>query len=99
MGNETPKDGQWPSDASEQGYIQGRRAALIGMARHFIHELGDLQSSMPFLNWYAEREEIVACLRRICEAHGDNDWPDELRLVDVLEKHLERHLQDKEGST
>lgn len=42
----------------------------------------------------AERMEAVAVLRRACEAHGDNDWPDDLCLGDVIEKHLLRHLEE-----
>lgn len=40
----------------------------------------------------AERAETVAALRRVCDEFGDNDWPDELHLGDVVEKHLRRHL-------
>ena len=42
--------------------------------------------------WAIERQEIVAQLRSFCEEYGDNDWPDELHLADVLEKHLYRHV-------
>jgi hypothetical protein len=27
----------------------------------------------------------------------DNNWPDNLNLVDVIEKHLERHLHEAFG--
>jgi hypothetical protein len=33
-------------------------------------------------------------LRRVCAKFGDNDWSDDLRLADVLEKHLLRHLEN-----
>src|SRR2546423_657496 len=35
-----------------------------------------------------EREDVVKLLRDACEEHGDNDWPDNLHLTDVIEKHL-----------
>jgi hypothetical protein len=35
-----------------------------------------------------ERSEAIATCRRICEAHGDNDWPDDLHLSDIIENHL-----------
>jgi hypothetical protein len=40
-----------------------------------------------------ERKGAIRLLREICEAHGDNDWPDDLQLEDILEKHLLRHLE------
>jgi len=38
-----------------------------------------------------ERAEAIQVLRRVCERLGDNDWPDNLHLVDILSKHLEDH--------
>lgn len=43
--------------------------------------------------WIAEREAAIAALRRLCAAHGDNDWPESLHLADIIEKHLGRHLE------
>ena len=39
-----------------------------------------------------ERDEAVTALRRICATHGGLDWPADLHLADILEKHLERYL-------
>jgi hypothetical protein len=39
-----------------------------------------------------EREDVMKLLRRVCEEHGDNNWPDDLHLYDVLVKHLFIHL-------
>lgn len=41
-----------------------------------------------------EREEAIVALRRICERHGDNEWNERLALADILEKHLERYLEE-----
>jgi hypothetical protein len=40
-----------------------------------------------------ERDDVRKVLRCICEDFGDNDWPDDLHLVDVIYKHLYRHLE------
>ena len=40
----------------------------------------------------AERVEVVAYLRGVCEVEGDNAWEDDLHLQDVIEKHLMCHL-------
>ena len=42
--------------------------------------------------WEHERAETVQKLRAICAEFGDNNWPDDLHLADVLEKHLLRNL-------
>ena len=39
-----------------------------------------------------ERRETIAMLRQVCEEFGDNEWPDNLHLADIIEKHLWRHL-------
>lgn len=41
----------------------------------------------------AMRAEFIAALRKVCEAHGDNDWPDELHPSDIINKHLLPHLE------
>jgi hypothetical protein len=33
-----------------------------------------------------------ACTGQKSDRHGDNDWPDDLHLADVIDKHLARHL-------
>ena len=39
-----------------------------------------------------ERAAVVALLRWECGKDGDNDWPDELHLADVIERHLLNYL-------
>jgi hypothetical protein len=39
-----------------------------------------------------EREKTISALRELCAAFGDNDWPNDLHLADVIEKHLGKHL-------
>jgi hypothetical protein len=76
----------------EQAYIAGQRAALAAMLQQCIRDLGHSDTRPEY--FIAERLAAVAALRRVCAAHGDNDWPDNLHLADVIEKHLERHLPE-----
>lgn len=41
-----------------------------------------------------ERAQVVVLLRELCADFGDNDWPDNLHLYDVIEKHLARRLHE-----
>jgi len=43
-----------------------------------------------------EREETLRMIRKLCEQHGDDKWPDNLHLGDALEKHLAPYLDDDE---
>lgn len=45
-------------------------------------------------HYKAERDEAVKVLRRVCAVSGDNNWPDDLHLADVIDKHLEWHLPE-----
>jgi hypothetical protein len=54
-----------------------------------------LKNAQLFATFSVEREESVAMLRTVCTNFGDNDWPDDLHLADVIEKHLWRHLEKK----
>lgn len=44
-----------------------------------------------------EREDVIKLLRRVCAEHGNNDWPDNLHLYDVLTKYLFDILDLDEG--
>lgn len=82
---------------SEQDFIEGERRALLGILAHVTSRLQSLDGSTAFRDTaahVAERQEAIAKLREVCAAHGDNDWPDDLNLADVIEKHLFRHLED-----
>ncbi len=45
-----------------------------------------------FEQWQAERRDIVAALREVCEHHGDNEWTDNINLGDAINMHLGNHL-------
>lgn len=74
----------------EPSYIEGSRMGWLHILSVALRELG--QEERDKYGWIREREAAVAALRRVCRTHGDNDWPENLHLADVIEKHLERHL-------
>jgi hypothetical protein len=80
-------------DETEAIYLAGRRAAWRSVLHHAIRELGykDDWFTSP-ARMIAEREDAIAALREVCGEHGDNDWPNDLRLADIIEKHLATHL-------
>ena len=83
----------------EQSYTQGRNAAHIGTMLNCLRALGFNNAeaaNMAHVAWIEERQAAVNALRDLCETFGDNDWPDELHLGDVIEKHLARPLQRRE---
>ncbi|KKM67974.1 hypothetical protein LCGC14_1465690 [marine sediment metagenome] len=73
-------------------YEEGRRMGLLHVLGAVLRELGYDDPSAGQAVWILQREATVAALRQVCEDHGDNDWPDNLHLADVIEKHLHRHL-------
>jgi hypothetical protein len=73
-------------------YTDGQRAAYVDVLRHCCRELGVDDPEADKIRWIAQREMTVSMLRQVCEQHGDNDWPDDAYLPDVIEKHLWRHL-------
>jgi hypothetical protein len=90
------------TEANEDAaYERGRRAGVLLVLQQCLLDLGrpvsndpsDLQVVAGQL--IAEREEALALLRQVCAEYGDNDWPDDLNLSDVIKKHLWRHLQEQ----
>lgn len=80
------------TEANEQAYNQGNRAAYVDMLRLCLKMLGYDDPESQHAAWILEREATIAQLRDVCGSYGDNDWPDDLSLADVVEKHLARHL-------
>lgn len=77
---------------NEQEYERGFSAAMqLILARcmpHLQPQARDLAALV------LERSQAVEMLRQVCAERGDNDWPADLHLSDVIEKHLWRHLGD-----
>lgn len=78
---------------NERDYERGNRAAWSRMLQECVRQLGIDDPAARGAAWILEREAAVAMLREACEHHGDNDWPDDLHMGDVIEKHLLRHLE------
>jgi hypothetical protein len=76
----------------ETSYMAGRRAAWQAMLQECLRRLGYESEEGRAHAWILEREAAIAVLRDVCGTWGDNDWPDELELGDVIEKHLAKHL-------
>lgn len=108
---ETCLKGNLMADYSEHdhAHAEGAKAAhraawekILGIACEELNLDGPLAAALAARNkqhqeWRLERTLAVSALRNICEVHGDNDWPDDLHLYDVISKHLTRHLsQPKE---
>ena len=84
------------TEAEEKLWMEGNRAAWVQLLNEAIRNLGyddDLVKASLAL-WVAERERVIAQLRIACRDYGDNDWPDNLNLADVIDKHLLRHLYE-----
>lgn len=80
--------------ARELSWRLGNRAAWRRMLGECLMHLTN-EPKLDVLDGAAmvsELEDVRAALRRVCAEHGDNDWPDDLHLADVVEKHLGRHL-------
>lgn len=78
------------TEAEEQAYIRGGNAVASKFLREALRELGGEEQDAHA--WRLERAATVEALRGVCEVHGDNDWPDDLHLADVIDKHLGRYL-------
>jgi hypothetical protein len=77
----------------EDHYVRGANAAWTQMLQVCLKGLmfeGDLEAGRA--RWLIERAQAVHTLRMVCDDFGDNDWPDNLHLSDVIEKHLARYL-------
>jgi predicted secreted protein len=81
------------TEAEEKAYRAGQRAALVRVMQDCARQLGYEDPLAKAAALIAEREGAVRELRRLCAEHGDNDWPDDLHLVDVIDKHLGRYLE------
>lgn len=74
------EDGVGGENSSESGLEQAMIAAESAVLRWGKHS--------DLFGLRVERAETVAALRRLCDYLGDNDWPDDLHLADVIEKHI-----------
>lgn len=44
--------------------------------------------------WPVERAEAIKALRSLCsDLDDENTWPDDLHLVDIIEKHIRPRIE------
>lgn len=87
-----------PEERSELHWTRGYRTAMTGILENAMSALGYDDELVKSVKWATERERTIAALRVICAKYGDNDWPDNLHLADVIEKHLHRNLNHADES-
>jgi hypothetical protein len=78
---------------NEGDYNRGSRMTWTLMLQQCLQNLGYKSDEASKASWILEREAAIQALRDVCEHHGDNEWPDDLHLADIIEKHLGRHLE------
>jgi hypothetical protein len=83
-----------PPPKRQVAYEEGRRAAWTRLLKTVLCQLGYEDPAAKRAAWVAEREEAVATLRGVCAEHGDNEWPVNLHLADVISKHLACHIDE-----
>lgn len=81
------------TEQEETIYIQGSRTAWLSMLNTCLRELGITDPVTQGAAYLAERADALVTLRRLCDEYGDNDWPDDLHLSDIIEKHLVRDME------
>lgn len=79
-------------EKEEKAYEDGRRSAYRSLMSECARELEGDERRLAAL--VAERADAVRVLRDLCAEHGSNDWPDNLHLSDVIERHLGRYLPE-----
>lgn len=81
-------------EVEDEAYTAGRKAE----ARHILQMLlPDIESEAvrTALILRDERERAIVALRDLCMYVGDSDWPDELDLADIIDKHITKHVAAK----
>lgn len=75
-------------EREQQAYTEGERAVWTRLLGECLRNLGYDEPTVQAVAWVKEREAIVAQLRQVCRDFGNNDWPDDLSLADVIDKYL-----------
>jgi predicted secreted protein len=90
MSEEPKTEAERLDELMGRAYRDGKDHATHRILRAIIQDLCEPYDKIAEL--HAERLAAVIALRELCAEHGDNDWPDNLHLADVIEKHLAKHL-------
>lgn len=70
-----------------------KKAAYRQILRTCMEGLSDDPEAVG-TRWVQERTDIITVLRDLCKEHGDNNWPDDMHLGDVISKHLVPYLSE-----
>jgi hypothetical protein len=84
--------------AAEEGYNRGYLSAwsdiLMTARKNVGARTGTLDRDRDSL--LAERARAIVALRKAClDIGADTDWPDDLHLVDIIEKKLMRDVAEQ----
>ena len=75
----------------EAGYSAGSAMAWRSLLAECLINLSDDERDQH--SWLKERTDCIVLLRSLCAEFGDNDWPDDLYLSDIIDNHLADHLR------
>lgn len=81
-------------DRLEEAYMRGRKEMAMSIVRRLMPDLELAGDAATCAALSIQIVDAKSMLRTICDSHGDNDWEDDLHLVDILGKHLHDHLED-----
>lgn len=81
-------------ESVDRSYETGSRQAWTAMLQECVARLGLKGETFEALA--LQRSALVTALRSVCRDFGDNSWAEDMNLADVVEKYLERQLNEKE---
>lgn len=81
-------------DSVERAHETGSRQAWTAMLQECVGRLGLKGETFEALA--LQRSELVTALRSVCRDFGDNSWAEDMNLADVVEKYLERQLNERD---
>jgi hypothetical protein len=84
------KEKQYTQEDLDNAYLNGRKQLLLSQLQSILGELGSKDFDKERLT--LEREQAIISLRSACQDYGSNDWPSDLHLSDIIDKHLMRYL-------
>lgn len=79
-------------DTRDELITEGQRLAWWQMLNSCLRNLGYSEETQS-ASLIAEREAAVIALRSLCNELGDNDWPANLHLADIVDKHVRPHIE------
>lgn len=81
------------NENEEEAYEQESRQVWRTLLALCCKQLGYSDLEVAKVSWTIEREAAIMVLRSICREYNDNDWPADLNLSDIIDKHVYKHLR------